>query len=74
MTYIYLMEYLNVLRCGGWVPDPADRVRAVVVHRPGCPARTGGSCRCVPRVVLINAPRRTGELDLVRDTVASVAG
>jgi len=53
-----LMEYLDVLRCGGWLPDPADRVRAAVEHGDGCPAPSGGHCRCVPRIVLrIALPR-----------------
>jgi hypothetical protein len=73
LTYISLMEYLDVLRRGGWVPDPADRVRVLVEHRDGCPARTGGRCRCVPRVVLCDAPPRARELSQALRTAPAAA-
>lgn len=71
---MYLMEYLDVLRCGGWVPDPADRVRAVVEHENECPARSVGRCRCVPRIVLCAEPPRPREVVPERRTVVFAAG
>ena len=46
------MNYLETLRCNGWLADPTDRVRVVAIHAEGCPANDGWSCRCNPRLVL----------------------
>jgi len=46
------MDYLETLRCNGWLADPSDRVRVVAIHAEGCPANVGRSCRCNPRLVL----------------------
>ena len=46
------MNYLETLRCNGWLADPTDRVRVVAIHAKGCPADGGWSCRCNPRLVL----------------------
>ena len=46
------MNYLETLRCNGWLADPTDRVRVVAIHAKGCPADDGWSCRCNPRLVL----------------------
>jgi len=46
------MSYLETLRRGGWLADPGDRVRVVPSHAETCPSRSGGPCRCVPRLVL----------------------
>ena len=46
------MNYLETLRCNGWLADPSDRVRVVAIHAEGCPADDGWSCRCNPRLVL----------------------
>ncbi len=46
------MDYLDTLRRNGWLADPSDRVRIVVIHAEGCPANVGRTCRCNPRLVL----------------------
>ncbi len=68
------MEYLDVLRRGGWLPDPADRVRLVVEHGGDCQVRRGGRCRCVPRLVLCTEPARTRHLSRARRSVLSAVG
>ena len=57
------MDYLDTLRCNGWLADPADQVRVVVIHAEGCPThRRGGPCWCEPRLVLVaDLPRRQSE-------------
>lgn len=60
------MDYLDTLRCNGWLADPSDRVRVVAIHAEGCPThRRGGPCWCEPRLVLVaDTPRRhSGQVD-----------
>ena len=53
------MGYLDTLRRNGWLADPADQVRVVVIHAEGCPThRRGGPCWCEPRLVLVAGPPR----------------
>jgi hypothetical protein len=52
------MGYVDALRSGRWIPDPADRVTVVIEHEPECPAEAGGRCGCVPRLVLQDAFQR----------------
>ena len=48
------MDYLETLRRNGWLADPGDQVRVVVIHADGCPIhRRGGPCWCERRLVLV---------------------
>ena len=46
------MDYLDTLRRNGWLADPTDKVRVVVIHRDSCPVNRTGRCVCQPRLVL----------------------
>ena len=60
------MDYLDTLRCNGWLADPADQVRVVAILAEGCPThRKAGPCWCEPRLVLVaDLPRsQAGHVD-----------
>jgi hypothetical protein len=59
------MGYLETLRRDGWLADPSDQVRVMVIHAEGCPAHRGGPCWCEPRLVLVaDLPRQeAGHVD-----------
>ena len=46
------MDYLETLRRDGWLADPGERVRVVVIHAERCPANSGRRCTCEPRLAL----------------------
>lgn len=46
------MDYFDTLRRNSWLADPGERVRVVAIHREHCPAYSGRSCACDPRLVL----------------------
>jgi hypothetical protein len=50
------MDYLDTLRRNGWLADPGERVRVVVIHADGCLTDWGRSCSCDPRLVLAADP------------------
>ncbi len=52
------MDYLESLRLNGWLADPSDQVRVMVIHAEGCPAHRSGPCWCEPRLVLVANIRR----------------
>ena len=65
------MEYLESLRCNGWLTDPGDRVRVVAIHAALCPARLGYRCVCEPQLALAPnpTPREARELDIDQPTL-----
>jgi hypothetical protein len=70
------MDYLDTLRCNGWLVDPGDRVRVVAIHAARCPARLGQRCRCEPRLALASNPfpREARERDVDLPTLEVAAG
>ena len=50
------MDYFDTLRRNGWLADPGERVRVVSIHADHCPAKSGRSCTCDPRLVLAADP------------------
>jgi hypothetical protein len=61
------MEYLDTLRRDGWIADPTDRVRVQAVHDDFCPATTGRTCWCNPRLVMAEEFPQLQASELDRD-------
>lgn len=60
------MDYFDVLRREGWIADPTDKVRVIVVHDESCPAATGRACWCSPRLALSAEASHRAERDFDR--------